>query len=95
MSDYVTRTQIPVQISCCRNLKNSSERLRPVRKTLKRNNNLIKALELPKVMNINPRSIYNKAEEFCLLLDMYESDLIFMSESWDRKDKPLDEIIKK
>ena len=46
-------------------------------------------------MNLNPRSIYNKAEEFCLLLDMYETDICFMSETWDRADKPLEDIIKK
>ena len=95
MCDNVSGNQIPVQISLHRKLKGFCVRLKPVRKTLKRNSKVINALELPKVMNINPRSIYNKAEEFCLLLDMYESDVIFMSESWDRKDKPLDEIIKK
>ena len=46
-------------------------------------------------MNINPRSNYNKDEYFCLLLDMFESDVIFISDSWDWRDHPLDEVIKK
>ena len=50
-------------------------------------------MELPVIMNINPRSIYNKTEEFCLLLDQYEADLICMSESWDREDFPLEQLL--
>ena len=48
---------------------------------------------LPTVMNINPRSIYNKCEEFPRLLDQYSADVICMSESWERENKPLDEIL--
>ena len=32
--------------------------------TVKRSNKLMQALNLPTVMNVNPRSIYNKANEF-------------------------------
>ena len=31
---------------------------------IKRSNKLIQALNLPNVMNVNPRSIYNKIQEF-------------------------------
>ena len=88
--------QIPVHITLQR--KNPATvviRPKPVRKIVRRNNKILKAIKLPKVMNLNPRSIYNKAEEFCLLLDMYETDICFMSETWDRADKPLEDIIKK
>ena len=44
-------------------------------------------------MNVNPRSIYNKAEEFHTFVDENLVDLIFMSESWERPEKPLEEII--
>ena len=44
-------------------------------------------------MNINPRSIYNKNEEFSLLLEQYSADIITMSESWDRDDLPLEQLL--
>ena len=44
-------------------------------------------------MNINPRSIYNKVDQFLTLVQMYESDLIFMSETWDRAHQPLENLI--
>ena len=53
----------------------------------------MQSMELPVVMNINPRSIYNKCEEFSVLVEQYEADLICMSESWDRENYRLDEVI--
>ena len=44
-------------------------------------------------MNINPRSVYNKVNEFLTLVEEYESDLIFMSETWDRVTQPLENLI--
>ena len=44
-------------------------------------------------MNINPRSIYNKVEEVHNFVDKEEIDCLFMSESWECPDMPLDEII--
>ena len=44
-------------------------------------------------MNINPRSIYNKSEEFSLLLEQYEADIICMSESWERPNMTLDQLL--
>ena len=89
----ITGLPIPVVISQ-RNVHISSERRIPVRKVIKRNNIFLQALALPSVMNINPRSVYNKVDEFLTLVDQYETDLIFMSETWDRVDKPLETIIK-
>ena len=44
-------------------------------------------------MNINPRSAYNKAKEFVTMVEQYQSSLIFMSESWERIQEPLETII--
>ena len=60
---------------------------------VKRSNKLIQALDLPTIMNVNTRSIYNKAEEFHIFVEENLVDLIFMSESWERPEKPLEEII--
>ena len=50
-------------------------------------------MELPVIMNINPRSIYNKTDDFYLLLEQYQADLICMSESLERDNLPLDELL--
>ena len=60
---------------------------------IKRSNKLVRALNLPTVMNVNPRSIYNKADEFHAFLEEEEIDCVFMSESWERPDQPLEQII--
>ena len=62
-------------------------------KTIKRSNKLMQALNLPTVMNVNPRSIYNKVEEFHKFVVEEEIDCVFMSESWERPEQPLDKII--
>ena len=53
----------------------------------------MQALNLPSVMNVNPRSIYNKASEFHDFVEEELIDCIFMSESWERPEQPLDSII--
>ena len=53
----------------------------------------MQALNLPTVMNVNPRSIYNKAKEFHKFVTEEEIDCVFMSESWERPEKPLNDII--
>ena len=66
---------------------------RPVRKTIKRNNLVLQSVNLPVIMNINPRSIYNKSDEFSLLLEQYSADIICMSESWERENLSLDQLL--
>ena len=61
--------------------------------TVKRSNKSIDALELPSVINLNPRSVYNKVDEFHALVTELSADLIFMSESWERESLTLDQII--
>ena len=66
----------------------------PVRKVIKRRNNVVlQSLELPVFINLNPRSIYNKTEDFKLLVDQYEADVICISESWEREDLTLKELL--
>ena len=62
-------------------------------KTLKRSNKVIEALDLPSVINLNPRGVYNKVGEFHTLVNELAVDLVFMSESWERENLTLDHII--
>ena len=48
------------------------------------------SITLPVVMNLNPRSIYNKTED---LFYQYETDIICISESWERDKFSLDELL--
>ena len=58
-----------------------------------RSNKIIQALDLPVVLNVNPRSIYNKKSQFHTLVTEHEIDLVCMSESWERENLTLDQII--
>ena len=60
---------------------------------IKRSNKIFQAMSLPKVLNLNPRSIYNKADEFMTFVKEESVDLICMSESWEREELPLDQVI--
>ena len=60
---------------------------------MKQNSKVFQALNLPVICNLNPRSIYNKKDEFCTFVKEEEADLIFMSESWEREYLTLDELI--
>ena len=62
------------------------------RKSLKQNQKHY--LNLPSFCNINPRSLYNKLSEFHTFVEQEELDCIFISESWERLDLPLTEVIK-
>ena len=84
---------IPVIITHTRSEPCNQEVRQPVRRSVKRNNLILQSVGLPTVMNINPRSIYNKSEEFPLLLEQYEVDLICMSETWERESEKLEELL--
>ena len=49
---------------------------------------------MPTLLNINPCSIYNKSNELKELLELSEVHLVCMSESWERENEPLHEMIK-
>ena len=60
---------------------------------IKLSDKIFQAMSLPKVLNLNPRSIYNKADEFMTFVKEESVDLICMSESWEREELPLDQVI--
>ena len=62
-------------------------------KTVKRLNKQVEALFLPTVINLNPRSVYNKVDEFHTMVTELEGDIICMSESWERENLTLDKVI--
>ena len=62
--------------------------------TIKRSNKFAQTLHLPKIFNINPHSVYNKKDQFVTFVDQMEFDLIFMSESWERLELTLEEIMR-
>ena len=45
------------------------------------------------MINLNPRSVYNKQNEFHTLVSELSVDLICISESWERENQTLEEII--
>ena len=65
-------------------LRNKITELRKIRQAkqarnlvvVKRSNKLGQALNLPKVLNLNPRSIYNKIDEFVTFVTEEDVDLI-------------------
>ena len=61
---------------------------------IKRSNKDIQAMNLPVVSNINPRSVYNKVREFQTFVEQEDVYVVFMSESWEREEKQLNEVIK-
>ena len=54
----------------------------------------MQALDLPVIANINPRSIYNKINKFHTFVEQEDIDIIFMSETWEREEKTLHDVIK-
>ena len=86
--------RIPVHISDTRNPTSHVIRYGPQNlQTIQRSNKLLQALHLPKLCNINPQSVYNKREEFITFVKEMESDIIFISESHERPELTLDQIM--
>ena len=57
-------------------------------KTIQRSEKLIQAASLPRILNMNARSIYNKVEEFKTFVNEREIDLVCMSETWEEMMRP-------
>ena len=55
---------------------------------------MLQAISLPVVINLNPRSVYNKSEELSLLLEQYSADLICISESFERENFSLEQLLR-
>ena len=63
--------EIPVRISFRNILMTDLSKNRNV-KIIKRSNKLIQALQLPVIANLNPRSVYNKVDEFHAFIEQEE-----------------------
>ena len=63
-------------------------------KVIKRSNKAVQALNLPTVVNINPRSLNNKLESFKTFLEEEQVDLACVSESHECEGRPLVESLK-
>ena len=61
---------------------------------VKRSRNVFQAVNLPKVLNLNPRSAMNKTEQISRFIEEENIDVAFISESHDREDKRLEDHIK-
>ena len=57
-------------------------------------NNFESAINLPKVLVLNPRSIYNKVTQLKCFMKEEDIDLCLISESWERPNEPLETVIK-
>ena len=58
---------------------------------VKRSKNIVQALNLPKIINLNPRSAMNKLDELKAFIEEEEIDCAFISESHDRENKRLED----
>ena len=59
----------------------------------KLSNKVLEALVLPSCMNLNPRSIYNKLNEFLTFIKEQSIHCVFISESWERPKFNLTQLI--
>ena len=62
-------------------------------KTIRRSERTVQAMHLPSVTNINPRSAYNCPESLALLIKEESIDVTFVSESWEREDFTLEQLL--
>ena len=89
-----TNAHIAANVSQQHHIDYSHRKTPRVLHTIKRSNKLLEALFLPTIVNLNPRSIYNKVDEFHAFVESENVDIIFMSEPWEREKKTLSDIIK-
>ena len=60
-------------------------------KIMRQPKKIFQALNLPKIMNVNPRSAMNKIKELRTFIKQKDIDCAFISESFDRENKKLEE----
>ena len=53
----------------------------------------MQSIELPIIINIDPRSVHNKVEDLKLILEQYEANCVFISESWERQNIRLKDLL--
>ena len=61
---------------------------KPNLKTIKRSNKISEASNLPIVLNLNPRSLYQKLDEFQTLIEQTDAGFCCISKRWDRSHVP-------
>ena len=77
---------IPIQIGN-RPTKVIYERPLSSKKTIRRDNKKVQALTLPKLTNYNVRALFPKIGNFALDMKERESDISFLTEVWEKKEK--------
>ena len=93
--------EIPVHITTQNRTQSRNRRdggaNRQNNKTVRRSNKAVQALILPSVANVNPRSVYNKSEEFVTFVTNIVQeglDLTFISESFEKPEYTLESMLK-
>ena len=61
-----------------------NERPLKCRKVIRRDNNIIHALSLPRMTNFNMRALFSKTENFARDMDERSCDLSFLTEVWEK-----------
>ena len=56
-------------------------------KRIRRDNKKVQALTLPKLTNYNCRALFSKIGNFALDMKERESDISFLTEVWEKKEK--------
>ena len=84
---------IPVIISQRLPKPVSTARTQTIRTIKYNSKKVVTASQLPVVVNLNPRSIYNKKNEFKTMMEQLEVDCCTISESWDKDDESLENIL--
>ena len=62
-------------------------------KVIKRSNKLLEASNLPNILIVNPRSVYNKLTQLKSFIKEHNLDLICLSETWERNEEPLSKVL--
>ena len=85
--------KIPVVIFERPSYQIKEPRVPVIRKIITTSKKVLVANQLPVVVNLNPRSIYNKQQEYRTMIEQLEVDCCFISESWDRDNQSLEQTI--
>ena len=64
-----------------------------IKSSKSKSSKIVQSLNLPVICNMNPRSAYNKIDELHEFVKEEQVDLLFLSESWERENMTLKEII--
>ena len=56
-------------------------------------NKLVAALQLPVILNMNPRSLYNKPRNFKEYVSENNVDVVCISESWECEDETIEKVL--